>query len=193
MAERQVTVDGTTHQLPDPFVVLATMNPVEQEGTFPLPEAQRDRFWLKTSIGYPEPNRERELLDRRAERQTSTPTAWEVTTPETVRELQAVPESVAVDSDLRAYMTSVVQATRQHDAVEVGVSPRGLQRLFELARAYAVVQGRAFVVPADVERVGVPALSHRLVLTPEARVGGRDPAAVIEAVLEETPTPTVSA
>ncbi|QLD89321.1 AAA family ATPase [Natronomonas salina] len=192
MAEEQVTVDGTTHQLPDPFIVLATMNPVEQEGTFPLPEAQRDRFWLKTSIGYPEPDREQELLDRRAERETSTPAAWGVLTPDSVRELQAAAEDVRVDPDLRAYMTAVVQATRRHDAVEVGVSPRGLQRLFELSRARAVVEGRGYVVPGDVERVGVPALAHRLVLTPEARVGATEPATVIEAALEGTPTPTVS-
>jgi MoxR-like ATPase len=192
MAEEQVTVDGTTHQLPDPFVVLATMNPVEQEGTFPLPEAQRDRFWLKTSIGYPEPEREQELLDRRAERDTSTPTAWGVLTPESVRELQAVPETVAVDPDLRAYMTSVVQTTREHEAVEVGVSPRGLQRLFELSRAHAVVESRSYVVPSDIERVGTPALSHRLVLTPEARVGSMSPANVVHEAFERTPTPTVS-
>jgi MoxR-like ATPase len=193
MAEEQVTVDGTTHELPDPFVVLATMNPVEQEGTFPLPEAQRDRFWLKTSIGYPETDREQELLDRRAQRETSTPSAWGVLTPDSVRELQAVAETVTVDPDLRAYMTEVVQRTREHDAVEVGVSPRGLQRLFELSRARAVVEGREYVVPGDIEAVAVPALAHRLVLTPEARVGALEPSSVIEAALEETPTPTVSA
>ena len=191
MAEEQVTVDGTTHQLPDPFVVLATMNPVEQEGTFPLPEAQRDRFWLKTSIGYPESDREQELLDRRAERETSTPDAWGVLTPDDVRELQAVAETVTVDPDLRAYMTEVVQRTRDHDAVEVGVSPRGLQRLFELSRAHAVVDDRGYVVPGDIERVAVPALAHRLVLTPEARVGALDPADVVRETLESTPAPTV--
>jgi len=192
MAEEQVTVDGTTHRLPDPFVVLATMNPVEQEGTFPLPEAQRDRFWLKTSIGYPEPDREQELLDRRAERETSTPTAWSVLAPESVRKMQAAAETITVDPDLRAYMTEVVQTTRRHDDVEVGVSPRGLQRLFELARAYAVVEGRGYVVPSDVRRVGPPALAHRLVLTPEARVGSRDPVDVIEDAFQRTRAPTVT-
>jgi MoxR-like ATPase len=191
MSEEQVTVDGTTHHLPDPFIVLATMNPVEQEGTFPLPEAQRDRFWLKSSIGYPEPDRERELLDRRAERETSTPSAWKVLSPDAVRELQAVPETVSVDSDLRGYMTELVQRTRRHEAVEVGVSPRGLQRLFELARSHATIEGREYVIPADIERVAVPALSHRLVLTPEARVGATDPADIIESVFESVPAPTV--
>jgi MoxR-like ATPase len=193
MSEGQVTVDGTTHQLPEPFVVLATMNPVEQEGTFPLPEAQRDRFWMKASIGYPEPDREQELLDRRADRDTAIPTVESVLDPDGVTELQAVPESVSVQADLRAYMTSLAQRSRRHESVEVGVSPRGLQRLFELARAHAVLEGREFVVPDDVERVAVPALSHRLVLSPEARVGETDPADVVDDVLRRTPPPTVTA
>jgi MoxR-like ATPase len=193
MSEGQVTVDGTTHQLPEPFVVLATMNPVEQEGTFPLPEAQRDRFWMKASIGYPEPDREQELLDRRADRDTAIPTVESVLDPDGVTELQAVPESVTVQADLRAYMTDLAQRSRRHESVEVGVSPRGLQRLFELARAHAVLEGREFVVPDDVERVAVPALSHRLVLSPEARVGETDPADVVDDVLRRTPPPTVTA
>jgi len=193
MSEGQVTVDGTTHELPDPFVVLATMNPVEQEGTFPLPEAQRDRFWMKASIGYPEPDREQELLDRRADRDTGIPTVESVLDPDGVTELQAVPETVTVQEDLRAYMTDLAQRSRRHESVEVGVSPRGLQRLFELARAHAVLEGRDFVVPNDVERVAVPALSHRLVLSPEARVGENDPADVVDDVLRRTPAPTVTA
>jgi len=193
MSEGQVTVDGTTHQLPDPYVVLATMNPVEQEGTFPLPEAQRDRFWMKASIGYPDPDREQELLDRRADRETEIPTVEPVLDTSGVTALQAVPETVTVQADLRAYMTSLVQRTRRHESVEVGVSPRGLQRLFELARAHAVLEGRDFVVPNDVERVAVPALSHRLVLSPEARVGENDPADVVDDVLRRTPAPTVTA
>ena len=193
MSEGQVTVDGVTHQLPDPYVVLATMNPVEQEGTFPLPEAQRDRFWMKASIGYPDPDREQELLDRRADRETEIPTVEPVLDTSGVTALQAVPETVTVQADLRAYMTSLVQRTRRHESVEVGVSPRGLQRLFELARAHAVLEGRDFVVPDDVERVAVPTLSHRLVLSPEARVGETDPAEVVDDVLRRTAPPTVAA
>ena len=193
MSEGQVTVDGTTHQLPDPYVVLATMNPVEQEGTFPLPEAQRDRFWMKASIGYPDPDREQELLDRRADRETEIPTVEPVLDTSGVTALQAVPEAVTVQADLRAYMTSLVQRSRRHESVEVGVSPRGLQRLFELARARAVLEGRDFVVPDDVERVAVPTLSHRLVLSPEARVGETDPAEVVDEVLRRTAPPTVAA
>ena len=193
MSEGQVTVDGTTHQLPDPYVVLATMNPVEQEGTFPLPEAQRDRFWMKASIGYPDPDREQELLDRRADREAEIPTVEPVLDTSGVTALQAVPEAVTVQADLRAYMTSLVQRSRRHESVEVGVSPRGLQRLFELARARAVLEGRDFVVPDDVERVAVPTLSHRLVLSPEARVGETDPADVVDEVLRRTAPPTVAA
>ena len=193
MSEGQVTVDGTTHHLPDPYVVLATMNPVEQEGTFPLPEAQRDRFWMKASIGYPDPDREQELLDRRADRETEIQTVEPVLDTSGVTALQAVPEAVTVQADLRAYMTSLVQRTRRHESVEVGVSPRGLQRLFELARARAVLEGRDFVVPDDVERVAGPTLSHRLVLSPEARVGETDPAEVVDEVLRRTAPPTVAA
>jgi MoxR-like ATPase len=191
MEEEQVTVDGETHPLPDPFFVIATMNPIEQEGTFPLPEAQIDRFHLKSSIGYPEPDREVEILDRRTERDEPTPTAWQVLTPDAVRDLQAIPERVTVDPDLRMYMTRLAQTTRQHPQVEVGVSPRGTQRLFELARAHAVVNGRDYTTPDDVQDVAQPTLAHRLVLTADARVNDVSQATVVEEVLEEVPVPTV--
>ncbi|WP_254821192.1 AAA family ATPase [Haloglomus halophilum] len=191
MEEGQVTVDGETHHLPDPFFVIATMNPIEQEGTFPLPEAQIDRFHLKSSIGYPEPDREVEILDRRAERDDDTPTAWQVLTPDDVRELQAVPERVTVDPDLRTYMTRLAQGTRQHPQVDVGVSPRGTQRLFELSRAHAVVQGRDYTTPDDVHEVAQPTLAHRLVLTADARVNDVSQASIVGEVLEEVPVPTV--
>jgi MoxR-like ATPase len=191
MEEGQVTVDGETHDLPDPFLVIATMNPIEQEGTFPLPEAQIDRFHLKSSIGYPDPDREVEILDRRAERDADTPTAWQVLTPDDVRELQAVPERVTVDPDLRTYMTRLAQATRQHPQVDVGVSPRGTQRLFELSRAHAVVQGRDYTTPDDVREVAQPTLAHRLVLTADARVNDISRASIVDEVLDEVPVPTV--
>jgi MoxR-like ATPase len=191
MEEGQVTVDGTTHELPDPFFVIATMNPIEQEGTFPLPEAQIDRFHMKSSIGYPDPDREVEILDRRAERDSGTPTAWQVLTPDDVRDLQAVPETVTVDPDLRVYMTRLAQATRSHPQVDVGVSPRGTQRLFELARSRAVIEGREYVVPDDIAAIAEPTMAHRLVLTPDARVNDVSRAAIVEDVLEETPVPTV--
>ncbi|PSP96773.1 ATPase [Halobacteriales archaeon QS_4_70_19] len=191
MEEGQVTVDGETHPLPDPFFVIATMNPIEQEGTFPLPEAQVDRFHMKSSIGYPETDREVEILDRRAERDDDTPTAWQVLTPEDVRALQAVPERVTVDPDLRTYITRLAQATRRHPQVEVGVSPRGTQRLFELARAHAVVEGRDYTTPDDVREVAQPTLAHRLVLTPDARVNDVSRATIVDEVTDEVPVPTV--
>jgi MoxR-like ATPase len=136
--------------------------------------------------------RDREILDRRAERDSGTPTAWQVLTPEDIRELQAVPERVTVDSDLRVYITRLAQATRQHPQVEVGVSPRGGQRLFELSRARAVVEGRDFATPDDVREVAHPTLAHRLVLTPDARVNDVSRASIIDEVLEEVPVPTVA-
>ncbi len=172
MEEGQVTVDGETHELPEPFCVIATQNPVEQEGTFELPEAQRDRFMIKTSLGYPDKAGTRELIDRRADRNTPDPTVEPVVGRDTVLELQRVPESVSVEGPVREYIGAVCRATRTDGRVDVGVSPRGVQRLFEVARVEAVLDGREYVVPDDVKRIAVPALAHRLVLTPEADVRG---------------------
>jgi len=164
MEEGQVSVDGTTHPLPEPFFVIATQNPVESEGTFPLPEAQRDRFAVKTSIGYPDRGGELELVDRRLDRATQAPSTDRVVDPETVRALQRVPERVAVDRKLREYIVDLGRATREDGRAAVGVSPRGVQRLVEAARARAVVAGRSFVVPEDVKRMAHPVLDHRIVL-----------------------------
>jgi MoxR-like ATPase len=191
MAEHQVTVEGDTHQLPQPFFVLATQNPVEQEGTFPLPEAQVDRFLIKTSLGYPDREGERRLLSRRLARAEQVPEAEQVLTPAQVEALQQVPETVHVDEDLQGYMTDIARATREDRRVEVGVSPRGTQRLLETARARAVMAGREYVTPDDVKRVADPVLAHRLVLTPEATVEDVDPADVVEEILDGITVPTV--
>ena len=191
MAERQVTVDGETHDLPTPFFVIATQNPVEQEGTFALPEAQVDRFMIKTSMGYPDEPGEIELLKRRAARDSQVPTVGQVVTPDEVRALRAVPEDVRVDEDLLTYIAAISRATRDDPRVEVGVSPRGTQRLFEAARSRAALEGREFVTPDDVKRVARPALAHRLVLTPDATVNEVRKEQVIETVLGEIPVPTV--
>ncbi|MFB6103514.1 MAG: AAA family ATPase [Halobacteriaceae archaeon] len=191
MEEGQVTVDGDTRQLPEPFFVIATQNPVEQEGTFPLPEAQMDRFMVKSSIGYPDEEGELELLRRRAGRTTQSPTVQQVLDPDRVDELRAVPETVRVESDLLSYMTAITRSTREDYRVEVGVSPRGTQRLFETSRARAVLHGREFVTPDDVKQVALPALAHRLVLTPDATVENVEKRDVIQDVLDETPVPTV--
>jgi MoxR-like ATPase len=191
MAERQVTVDGETHELPEPFFVIATQNPVEQEGTFALPEAQVDRFMIKTSMGYPDENGELTLLRRRAARDTQTPTVGKVLTPDDVRSIRAVPEDVRIEDDLLQYISGIARSTRQDPRVEVGVSPRGTQRLFEASRARAVLSGREYVTPDDVKRVARPALAHRLVLTPDATVNEVQKEQVIDTVLNDVPVPTV--
>ena len=189
MEEGQVTVDGSTHELPSPFFVLATQNPVEQEGTFELPEAQRDRFMIKTSLGYPDRTGERTLIDRRADRTTQTPTVDPVTNERTVEALRTAPEEVRVDDDLRDYILDLCRATRTDERVEIGVSPRGVQRLFEASRAHAAIQGRSYVVPEDITRIAQPVLAHRVVLTPEASVRSAEPGDVVESVLDSTDVP----
>ncbi|WP_049920870.1 AAA family ATPase [Halopiger djelfimassiliensis] len=191
MEEGQVTVDGETRALPDPFFVIATQNPVEQEGTFPLPEAQVDRFLVKTSMGYPDAAGEVELLRRRADRETPSPTVEPVLDPERVDRLRQVPETVRVDEDLLEYVATLARETRTDGRVDVGVSPRGTQRLFEAARAYAVIVGREYVTPDDIKRVARPVLAHRLVLTPDATVNGVEKSRVIDDVLESVPVPTI--
>ena len=191
MGEKQVTVDGTTHKLAEPFFVIATQNPVEQEGTFGLPEAQRDRFMIKTSIGYPDAAGERTLLDRRARRFAQTPTIEPVIDGERVPSLQSVPEDVDVDPKLRDYMVELGRQTRADDRIAVGVSPRGIQRLFEAARAGATLAGRNFVVPDDVKSVVRPVFSHRLVLTADADVRGVERADVLSDVLDSVEVPAV--
>ena len=191
MEEGQVTVDGTTHRLPDPYFVIATQNPVEQEGTFRLPEAQLDRFVVKTSIGYPDYEGELELLDRRNERDSKAPTVERVIDGDLVADLQAASEAVRVERDVRAYMVDLGRATREDDRVEVGVSPRGVQRLFEAARGRAVVAGRDYVTPDDVASVVRPVFRHRIVLTPDAGVRGADGDDVLDAVLESVEVPGV--
>ncbi|MEF8808077.1 AAA family ATPase [Natronomonas sp.] len=193
MAERQVSADGTTYDLPEPFFVIATQNPVEQEGTFALPEAQRDRFALKTALGYPDREGARRLIDRRADRTTRAPEPQAVLTSDRVSELQAAAETVRVEGAIRDYVIDLGRATREDDRVDVGVSPRGIQRLFETSRARALIEGRDFVVPDDVKAVARATLAHRLVLTAEAAVEGVDPEAVIETVLDEVEVPAVAA
>ncbi len=192
MGEGQVTVDGETHDLPDPFFVIATQNPVEQEGTFGLPEAQRDRFVVKTAMGYPDFDGERELIDRRADRTAQAPGVTTVVEGDRITDLQRVAESVRVDGKVRDYVVELGRATRRDERVDVGVSPRGVQRLFEAARARAVIEGRDYVVPEDVVRVAEDVFAHRLVLTADASVREVDPADVVADVLDRVEVPAVS-
>ncbi|EMA24447.1 AAA family ATPase [Haloarcula argentinensis] len=192
MEERQVSVDGTTHPLPTPFVVIATQNPVEQEGTFQLPEAQRDRFSVKTSMDYPDVEGEMGLLDRRANRRTISPSVDPVIDPETVRALQECAEDIRVDTKVRRYIVDLARATREDDRTEIGVSPRGVQRVFEAVRASAVIAGRRYATPDDVKRLANATMSHRLVLTTEATIEGTGKADVIQAALDAVDVPAVS-
>ena len=191
MEERQVTVDGDTHELPEPFFVIATQNPVEQEGTFALPEAQVDRFMVKTSLGYPDYEGELSLLKRRDGREARSPGVETVLSKDAVLDLQEVPESIRVDEDLMEYALDITRATRLDHRVSIGVSPRGSQRLFEAARARAVIDGESFVTPDTIKQVAEPVLAHRLVLTADAQVNDVDKATIISEILDETPVPTV--
>jgi len=191
MGEGQVTVDGETHDLPEPFFVIATQNPVEQEGTFGLPEAQRDRFMIKTTMGYPSADGERLLLDRRANRTAQTPTVEQVIDGRRVPQLQQVPEHVDVDPRLRDYMVTLARRTRADDRVYVGVSPRGIQKLFEASRAAATIAGRSYVVPDDIKRVVGPVFTHRIVLTADANVRGVGQYDIVHDVIESVEVPAV--
>ena len=192
MEERQVTVEGETHELPDAFFVLATQNPVEHQGTFELPAAQKDRFIVKTSLGYPNRDGERAILDRRADRSSRDVAVDAVCTPEEALALQRVSEQVRVEPAIRDYIVDVARATREDPRVEWGVSPRGVERLFEVARAEAVVRGRAYVTPEDVKTVCPLVLPHRLVLTPDAQVSDVSKHEVVEGILETVEVPTIT-
>jgi MoxR-like ATPase len=189
MAERQVTADGTSHRLQPPFLVIATQNPIEFEGTYPLPEAQLDRFILRMAVGYPEREDEWTVLERRIERQADEVVLQPVATTEDVLDLQRAAESVHVDRSVGLYMVDLAAATRSHAQTQVGASPRGSLALLKLSRCRALLDGRDYVVPDDVKAVAVPALGHRLTLRPELwvqRVTGDD---VVRDCLQSVPTP----
>ena len=167
MQEGQVTLEGETLRLPEPFLVLATQNPIEYEGTFPLPEAQLDRFMLKVSVGPPSLEEEREILKRRRERRQDEVTLRQVISAEQLLDMRAEVESVHVDADLEAYIAELVHATRVDRRVAVGASPRGSLAFLKIARAYAALSGRDYVLPDDIKRFAAPVLSHRVILQPE--------------------------
>ncbi len=172
MQERQVTVDGSSHGLPDPFMVVATQNPVEFEGTYPLPEAQLDRFLLQISIGYPNVADEGEIIRRRLQRGTDDVTLEPVADRSTVAAMQQSMEDVEVHDSVVDYCVALVRATRESPKVQAGASPRGVEALVKLARPTAVLAGRVFVTPDDVKRVAVAALAHRIAMRPEQWVRG---------------------
>jgi MoxR-like ATPase len=189
MQERQVTVEGETRRLQSPFLVLATQNPIEYEGTYHLPEAQLDRFLLRVSVGYPERGHESELLARRGERKQERIDLDSVIDVSTLIAMQRAVEEVHVSESVRLYIVDLVRATRDSRRVQVGASPRGSLALFTLGRARAALSGRDFVTPDDVKSVAVPALAHRMTLRPELWVQRVSTADVIKEVLETVPTP----
>jgi len=191
MQERQATMDGKTHVLDDPFIVIATQNPIEYEGVYPLPEAQLDRFLLKLALGYPNRVEEVEILKRRMARAREEVQLEPVVDTKTILELQRKVEEIHVDDDVLGYVADIVQSTRSQRQVEIGASPRGSLAIFKLARARAVYHGRDFVIPDDVKEVAAPALVHRMIMKAESWVKGTDPQAVVDEVLKTVPVPRV--
>ena len=188
MQERQVTVDVETMALPRPFVVLATQNPIELEGTFPLPEAQIDRFLLKVQLGYPSEIEENTIL-LRFERQDPLETLEAVTSPDELLAMQEAIRRVTVEDSVREYIVKVVRATREHDHVDLGVSPRGSLALYRTAQALAAIRGRGFVIPDDVKELAPAVLTHRILISPQTRLRGRTPEEVVTEIVNEVPVP----
>ncbi|MCU4671928.1 AAA family ATPase [Microbacterium fluvii] len=190
MQERQVTVEGTTHALPSPFHVMATANPIETEGTYPLPEAQLDRFLLRLRFGYPDEDAEWEVLRRRIERRREEVQIEPVLDAEGLRGVQAAAEGVFFHPEVGRYAVALTAATRQDGSLLVGASPRGSLALLACARAYALIRGRDFVTPDDVKLLAVPALAHRVTVRPELWLSNVSAATVIEGVVSRVPVPT---
>jgi MoxR-like ATPase len=189
MQERQVTIEGVSNPLERPFLVIATQNPIEYEGTYPLPEAQLDRFVLRTSVGYPTPDDEWLVLERRLERAADEIELEPVVDRDELLAMQRAIEQVHVAESIGRYMVDVADATRASPRTQVGASPRGTLALLKLSRCRAALQGRDFVTPEDVKNVAVPALAHRLVLRPELWVQRISPEDVVRDLLEAVPTP----
>jgi MoxR-like ATPase len=189
MGESQVSMDGVTRKLPQPFVVLATDNPIEYEGTYELPEAQLDRFLLRLSLGYLQAAEETAMLQRRIDRQHEAAQLRRVTTATELLSMRASLEQIEISPDLLQYVVAIVRATRSHAQIQVGASPRGSLALVQLARAQAVLTGRDYVIPDDVKKVAVPALAHRITLRPELWVRQVRSDDVVARLLDSVPVP----
>jgi MoxR-like ATPase len=189
MQERQVTVEGTTYPVPQPFLVLATQNPIELEGTYPLPEAQLDRFIMRLRVGYPSVEEERRILALRGARRQDRVDLEPVINVTQLLQLQSAVEEVHASEGIERYIASLTAATRQHPQVQVGASPRGSLALYQLARAHAMAFERDFVLPDDVKAMAPAALAHRLLLKPELWVRGVQAEQIVQDVLERTPVP----
>jgi len=188
MQERQVTIDGVPHLLPRPFLVMATQNPVELEGTFPLPEAQIDRFLLRVAIGYPTQSDENAILERfRAS--DPLPELEAVTSPEEIQKLQAERREIRVEESVRDYVVRVARATREHNEIELGASPRATLALYAAAQAWAGIDGRDYILPDDVKALAPHVLTHRLMISPQAQLRGRTPEQLVSDIVEAVPVP----
>ncbi len=191
MQERQVTADGVTRALARPFMVLATQNPIELEGTFPLPEAQVDRFLLRVAIGYPTQAEENTILERfRAD--DPLPDLQAVTSPEEILALQRERRQVRVEASIRDYIVCIARATRQNSDVQLGASPRATLSLYQTAQAWAAISGREYVLPDDIKRVAPNVLCHRMMISPQAQLRGRNPLELIADIVATVPVPVES-
>ncbi len=188
MQERQVTVDVETMPLPRPFMVLATQNPIELEGTFPLPEAQIDRFLMRLPLGYPSKEDEEAIL-LRYEHEDPQETLKPVIQAQDLSVMQEQVSTILVEASVREYVVDVVRATRSHEAVELGVSPRGTLALYKTAQALAALRGRRFVIPDDVKYLAPPVLTHRIIISPQTRLRGRRPEEVMAEIVDTVPVP----
>tara|TARA_B110000444_G_scaffold176240_1_gene164871 strand:- start:20241 stop:21248 length:1008 start_codon:yes stop_codon:yes gene_type:complete len=191
MEEKQVTIEGITHKLPAPFVVIATQNPIEQEGTYPLPEAQMDRFLMKMSMGYPDRAEEKAILARRKLRGKDGHDVEQITSPKKVVAMQKALETVHVDPAILSYIIEIVQRTREDHRVVNGASPRASQALFKSGRAAAAIDGRDYVIPDDIKGIALQIISHRINMKPEAKIRGITGMHIVRKILSEVPVPVI--
>lgn len=189
MQERQVTIEGDTFPLVWPFIVVATQNPIEYEGTYPLPEAQIDRFIMRLTVGYPNTEEETEILTRRIKAKKDDYEVRSILTPELFVQAQSVVEEVHIDDSIKSYAVEIVQKTRNHPLIGLGASPRGSLALMQLSRAKAALAGRDFVTPDDIKTVAVPALAHRLLLKGGTWLAGTKAEDIVKGILDETKSP----
>jgi len=188
MQEQQVTIDGITHALPRPFLVLATQNPIELEGTFPLPEAQIDRFLLRLVIGYPTQSEENSILER-FRSTTEIADLQPVTTPEEIIRLQVERKDIKIEDSVRDYIVRIARATREHHEIQLGASPRASLALYHSAQAWAGVHGRSYVLPDDIKQMAPFVLTHRLMVSPQAQLRGRQPSQLVSDIVDSIPVP----
>jgi len=188
MQEQQVTIDGLTHSLPRPFIVFATQNPIELEGTFPLPEAQIDRFLLRIVIGYPSQSEENSILER-FRTSSQLPELLPVTTPTEILQLQDERRNIRVEDSVRDYIVRIARATREHHEVQLGASPRATMALYHSTQAWAAIQGRDFVLPDDIKFMAPHVLTHRLMVSPQAQLRGRQPSQLVTDIVDSVSVP----